>query len=128
MDTKLLDVFERIRQLGEHEACQWPIDRSLAYITEELGEYAKAILEREPIENVREEAVDIVVAALGNFYALGGNFEEFLEVANRKAAKWEKNINVQTNQEQAVANDTSGSNCVCCDSVDLIDTDRWCGG
>jgi len=85
-------LLRRIEKLGQTEAKCLDKYHSLAFIMEEVGEFAQAHLEDKPVEEIREEAIDIVIAALGNFYALGGSLEEYVKVMDKKIRKWERSL------------------------------------
>ncbi len=68
-------------------------------LVSEVGEYAEAVevelgIRNKPLEHSsKEEAVDVIMCAIGLFYLAGGSDEELAEIGLLKAAKWERGRN-----------------------------------
>lgn len=95
---KLLD---RIKTCGENDEYTDDPFRMMGYITEELGEFAAAITAEEggkggkPCdESARDENIDIIIAAFGNYFAGGGTLEYLYPQMNKKLKKWEARVTV----------------------------------
>jgi hypothetical protein len=65
--------------------------KMLANMAEEVGEVSKD-LRKGNIPHAQLECIDVVVAALGTFYALGGSDETLRARWDRSNNKWKKNI------------------------------------
>ncbi len=89
MDAKQLDEIQRLGKIdikkrgGEF--------RSLAYLTEEVGEVAMDLVDGD-LEHGRLECIDTAVAALGLYFALGGTKDELKARTKRQLKKWNKNL------------------------------------
>lgn len=68
----------------------------LLYLQEEVGEMAECIevemgmKNRTLKESLEDECVDVVVAALGNYFNAGGDLDNLFKVMRRKSKKWLK--------------------------------------
>lgn len=89
MDTKQLEEIERLGKLDiKKKGGEF---RSLAYLTEEVGEIAMDLVDGDKTHG-KLECVDAAVAALGLYFALGGTKEELKKRTRRQLKKWNKNL------------------------------------
>lgn len=64
------------------------------YLQEEVGEVAECIevemgmKQRELKESLEDECVDVVIAALGNYFNAGGSLDNLFNVMKKKSKKW----------------------------------------
>lgn len=87
------NLFERIKWCNTHSLEKTIFER-LACVVEEVGEVSKCLLvdngnkKRDLKESSKEEATDVVVAALALYYATGGTHTELMEIMDRKVTRW----------------------------------------
>lgn len=66
----------------------------LLYLQEEVGEVAECIevemgmKNRKTKESLEDECVDVVIAALGNYFNAGGDLDNLFDVMKKKSKKW----------------------------------------
>lgn len=80
----------KIEKLAKSESSN--IFRGLAYITEELGELAKDLLENKNV-HAKQEALYIVLASLGVYYQVGGSNKFLKRHFDKQIKKWSKTLN-----------------------------------
>lgn len=68
------------------------------YLVEEVGEVATCIAvehglkNKNPKETTSQECVDVIISALGLFFASGGTMEQLEEYLPYKAKRWKKRV------------------------------------
>jgi hypothetical protein len=82
---------KEIERLGKADLKRGDEFRSLAFITEEVGEIAMDLVDGDKAHG-KLECVDVAVSALGLYFALGGSKEELDKRINRQLKKWAKHL------------------------------------
>lgn len=116
---KLEKVFELIEELTHVDCKNKTIFELLGSTTEELGELSRELLIEEKSfgnnyktvdEGSKAESIDLSICALAIFFARGGTKKEFIEIANKKLAKWKSN---QVSDEQKKSNKKEEYQVIC---------------
>ncbi len=93
-------TFKFVEKLTQIDRSKKTIFELMTSTSEELGELSREILVEEKSfgnnyksvdEGSKAESVDLTICALAVFFARGGTIDEFVEIANKKLSKWEKN-------------------------------------
>lgn len=92
------NIFKKFQELSERE--QKTIEQLGLKMSEETGECSQAILSAVKakgcdykgltFDDVKEEAVDVIIVAASLFFKLGGSLEEMKTICETKALKWEE--------------------------------------
>lgn len=72
----------------EQLAIKQSVENNFLCLVEEVGEVSKDIFENK-LEHAQLECIDVVIAALGTFYSLGGTEEVLQNRLKRSVDKWE---------------------------------------
>ena len=95
MSDVMPDVQEEFKELGDAMECVLNLAETKAMIALGAAEGADAayaeVIRRPATAAAREEAIDLAIAAIGLYFALGGNDAEFIPLLDRKVYKWEQN-------------------------------------
>ncbi len=93
-----LDNFDlaicRIMEASKNDVAAGNKPAFLLYLLEEVGEVAQCIevergmKKRKLKESLEDECVDVVVAALGNYFNAGGDLDNLFEIMKNKSKKW----------------------------------------
>ena len=84
----------RVKQAAKDDIVAGNKAAFLLYLQEEVGEVAECIevemgmKSRKIKEPLEDECVDVVVAALGNYFNAGGTVDNLCEVLKKKTKKW----------------------------------------
>lgn len=87
-------AIRRITQAAKQDVVAGNKAAFLLYLQEEVGEVAECIevemgmKNRNVKESLEDECVDVVVAALGNYFNAGGDMDNLCEVLKKKSKKW----------------------------------------
>jgi hypothetical protein len=93
------DVFQRVKRVMDLSGGRVTKGDVLAALTEELGEYSRAVRVEDsaPIchnkradEPSKVEIVDLMLVAVEAYLLRGGTFHELGGIADRKLSKWER--------------------------------------
>ncbi len=85
------DQFKQLAKLGQLESQRNDACHSLAFIVEEVGELAKDLVEGD-LGHARQESLDVAIAAIGTFYALGGTDKYMEKHVGKQVRKWLRNL------------------------------------
>lgn len=85
------DQFKQLAKLGQLESEAHQILVSLAFIVEEVGELAKDLAEGD-LRHAKQEALDVAIASLGSYYALGGTDKYMEKHVEKQTKKWLRNL------------------------------------
>lgn len=88
-------LFKKIASLVEEERHQQEevgnLHLDMSYMTEEVGELAKDLVDGD-YKHAKSEAADVVVTAFSMFRRLGGDYAELEALMKKAIKKWERKL------------------------------------
>lgn len=88
-------IFNKIKKLAKKQRLSQGqvhnIHLDMSYITEEVGELAKDLVDGD-LKHAKDEAADVAITALSMYSRLGGSYDELNKIIAKQLKKWERSI------------------------------------